>query len=110
MIAGISEYVGTIREGLLADLLIIDGDASQPYRALIESDAGDVQLVLIGGIPLYGSQSIMERYWKSSEFTTIEILGQTKAILLPDYTSTVSKLKAALLSEGIQLGPLVEAR
>ena len=110
MIAGISEYVGTIREGLFADLLIIDGDSSQPYRALIESEAGNVQRVLIDGIPLYGSQSIMERFWESSEFTTIEIFGQKKAILLPDYTSTVNRLKDALLSEGIQLGPLVETR
>ncbi len=110
MIAGISEYVGSIREGLYADLLIIDGDISQPYRALIEADAGDVQLVLINGIPLYGSLSIMEQFWESSEFTTLEILGQTKTILLSDYTSITDTLKDALLSEGIQLGPLVETR
>lgn len=110
MIAGISEYVGAIREGLYADLLIIAGDASQPYRALIEADASDVQLVLINGFPLYGSLSNMEQFWESSEFITLEILGQTKAILLPDFASTVDTLKVVLLSEGVQLAPLAETR
>ncbi len=110
MIAGIAEYVGTIQVGLHADLLIIQGDKHHPYRALIEADPSDVQLVMVNGIPMYGSLDNMELFWKSSKFTTLEILGQSKAILGPGFSSIIESLKIALLSENVQLAPLVEAR
>jgi hypothetical protein len=110
IIAGISEYVGSIREGLFADLLIIDGNPSQPYRSLIEADAGDVKLVLIGGVPLYGSLDFMEQFWASDEFISFDMNGQIKAILSMDFIPLADKLKAALSSEGIELAPLTESK
>jgi len=110
IIAGIAEYVGTIQEGLYADLLVIRGDNSKRYNALIEADSGDVQLVLIDGIPIYGSLENMELFWNSSKYTVIEILGTSKAILEPKFTSLIETLEKALFSEGLQLAPLVEVR
>jgi len=110
IIAGISEFVGSISEGLFADLLIIDGNPEQPYRSLIEADASDVKLVLIDGVPLYGSLDFMEQFWAMEELSTFDIIGNAKAILSPTLLSLVDSLKTALSSEGIEIAPLIESR
>jgi len=113
-IAGIDDEVGVIREGLFADLLIISGDRNNPYRALIQAQAGDVQLVLIGGQPLYGAPTLMQMFWKASELNKVLIDGNPKMIRMPNSSMSISDLIAALqgalLSQGTSLAPLTESR
>lgn len=108
VIAGISEEVGTISEGKYADLLVLSGDTLQPYRSLVEADPGDVRLVLINGVPVYGDRGLMKLFWAPSEFTEMEIMGKTKALTLPDFPALVTRLEQALSSHELELAPIVE--
>jgi cytosine/adenosine deaminase-related metal-dependent hydrolase len=50
--------LGSIAAGKRADLLVIGGDASHPYDALLASTPKDVRLVLVDGVPLYGDAQL----------------------------------------------------
>jgi hypothetical protein len=58
---GWDDRLGTLRPGLLADLLVIRDPGGSPYRALIEAREEDVLLVTVGGDPRYGLPEWMER-------------------------------------------------
>jgi cytosine/adenosine deaminase-related metal-dependent hydrolase len=113
-IAGIDDEVGAIEAGHYADLLVISGDRGHPYRALIDAKASDVQLVLIGGEPLYGTPALMAGFWDTSGLSIADVDGQPKMIKMPDssvsFDDVVSKLQAALTSFGSSLAPLTESR
>jgi len=49
---GLGEYIGTVAEGKLADLIIVDGDPLTEPQVL--SDAGRIWLVLQLGVPVAG--------------------------------------------------------
>ena len=57
------KFVGSIRPGLRADLLLLrqtEASAS-PYRSLIDAAENDIRLVLIDGHPVAGPENRMER-------------------------------------------------
>jgi 5-methylthioadenosine/S-adenosylhomocysteine deaminase len=109
-IAGIDDKVGTLQTGLYADLLVIFGDRNDPNRALIQAQAGDVQLVFIGGQPIYGAPNFMESFWNISELNEVNVDGVTKMVKMPNsamsISDLISKLQAALASQGINLAPI----
>lgn len=59
---GWQEYIGTIEEGKLADLLVIDGAADDVYMHLLMAVEKDVQLVIIDGTPRYGEAASMQQF------------------------------------------------
>lgn len=111
-IAGIDDQVGAIREGLFADLLIISGDSADPYRALIEAGPDDVQLVMIGGRPVYGAPDFMETLWSAAGLSRVIVDGIPKLIQMParSFEELASELQAAMASQNIELAPLTESR
>jgi 5-methylthioadenosine/S-adenosylhomocysteine deaminase len=119
-IAGIDDEVGAIRAGLRADLLVISGDHNDrndrksPYQALIDAQASDVQLVLIGGQPVVGARDIMRSYWNPLDLSEFSVDGMPKAIRLPNSSSSLSdlvtRLQTALITRGTELAPLTESR
>jgi len=113
-IAGIDDQVGAIRPGLFADLLVISGDRDNPYPALVQAQAGDVQLVLIGGQPIYGIPAFMDMFWKVSDLNEVNIDGKPKMIRMPNssvsFDKLVSDLQIILTLQGTHLAPLTESR
>ena len=111
-IVGIDDEVGAIRPGLRADLTIISGDISNALSAVINARPANVQLVLIGGIPVYGSRSLMERFWLSTALEEIGLPGGPKTLASPAAGFVVSgvaaRLDAALRGAGASLAPLTE--
>ena len=107
-IAGISEEVGTISEGKFADLLVISGDPSNPYRSLIDADPESVQLVLVDGIPVFGEILLMERFWDSAELSQVDIGGAIKALRQTEFTDMVYDLKQALSDYDFDLASIAE--
>lgn len=45
---------GEIAEGKMADLLLIDGNTSNPWASLTHADYSDIMLVIADGVPKYG--------------------------------------------------------
>lgn len=56
---GWKNYVGRIRRGLYADILVITDTGMDPYEALVKAKDEDVRLVFVGGDPLYGDSIFM---------------------------------------------------
>ena len=88
------DTVGQIRAGYVADLLVIDAipGAEDGYENLIMATEANVQLVMVGGNPLYGDERHMERLKTYEGQPRYEILpdspaGRTKAIDMQEDTS-----------------------
>jgi hypothetical protein len=61
-ILGWETKLGTIQRGKRADLLVLDGRLGDPYRRLLHASERSVQLVLIDGVPRYGTADAMSRF------------------------------------------------
>ena len=111
-IVGIDDEVGAIQVGLRADLLVLGGDHDDALRAVIDADAGDVRLVLIDGVPLYGERRFLERFWARRDLEDIALPGATKALATAAgiaVSEIAARLQTALVSEGASLAPLAES-
>lgn len=112
-IAHIDDKVGTIEAGRYADLFVLRGDTSQPYATLTHAQPQDVQLVMISGVPLYGSEKLMSPFHVKSE--AVEVCGskmQLNSAALPDgpFAAVEQRLQDDLKGYGIALAPLAECR
>ena len=110
---GVDDQVGAIVPGLRADLLVVSGDPNDALGAVIGAGAGDVQLVMIGGVPLYGARGLMAPFWANADLERVFLPGGAKVLASPAAGVAVSdvaaRLTAALLAEGTSLAPLTEA-
>ena len=57
---GAEQELGSLSEGLIADIVIFDGLTNKDYRAVIDAEPSDVVLVMRGGEPLYGDADVIE--------------------------------------------------
>ncbi|HEU4732044.1 MAG TPA: amidohydrolase family protein [Kofleriaceae bacterium] len=110
-IAHIDDKVGSLRDGLYADLFVLAGDPRRPYAAVATAAPGDVQLVVVGGMPVYGSAKLMTALGVKQE--TIEVCGtkmslNASALTSGRFTEVVSRLGDDLRAYRLQLGPLAE--
>jgi 5-methylthioadenosine/S-adenosylhomocysteine deaminase len=110
-IAGISDKVGSVKEGLYADLFVLAGDGTQPYVALTHAKPEDVQLVLVGGVPVYGSEKLMNSFGIKTE--VLDVCGTKRylnsaALVAGSYSEVTTRLADDLKRYKLDLGPLAE--
>jgi 5-methylthioadenosine/S-adenosylhomocysteine deaminase len=77
---GWESRVGKIQPGMAADLLVIDDlrpTAGGGYRNLLNATEVNVQLVLVGGNPLYGDEKHMRRLKTYNNQPRYEVLPET---------------------------------
>jgi cytosine/adenosine deaminase-related metal-dependent hydrolase len=55
---GLDAVLGSLEVGKKADIVVLDGDPNNPYDALLAATPGEVRLVLVGGVPLYGDGAL----------------------------------------------------
>ena len=79
-IARIDDKVGTIQQGLFADLFLLRGDATRPFDSLVQAKPADVELVLVNGKPIYGDAKLMNKFNVTTE--PIPFCGETKNLNL----------------------------
>jgi len=58
----IDDQVGTIEPGKKADLLILEGDPTSPYQALVGASREAIRLVFVGGRPVYGGAGFIKLF------------------------------------------------
>ncbi len=79
-IANIDDKVGTIEQGLFADMFLLRGDATEPFDTLVQSKPQDVSLVLVNGVPIYGDAALMSKFNVPTE--PVPFCGETKNLNL----------------------------
>lgn len=66
-IAHVDDKVGSLKPGFYADLFVLNGDRTNPYAALMAAKPQDIQLVLVGGVPMYGNETLMKAFQAKTE-------------------------------------------
>jgi cytosine/adenosine deaminase-related metal-dependent hydrolase len=72
--------LGSLEKGKLADLVVIDGTAGDPYASLVAAKETAVRLVVIGGTPRFGAKPLMSKLGASGESRRVG--GQDRVIHL----------------------------
>jgi cytosine/adenosine deaminase-related metal-dependent hydrolase len=112
-VAGISDKVGTIAPGMLADFFLVHdlpgGPASDFYDAILAKPINAIDLVVIDGIPVYGDPAMLKSLNLATE--TLKLCGTEKALnsaALPNgpFAQVESRLRAKMKAIGSELGPL----
>ncbi len=92
----IAEVTGAIKKGLMADIAIFDGkDATNLYRAVIDSNVKKVALVMRAGMVLYGDKNIVTNLPFGADCEDFDVCGETKSVCLKrEEGMTLSELKS----------------
>jgi len=77
------DLIGSIDEGLVADIAIYDAKTSTDYRAIIDGEPNSVALVLRGGEALYGDAATIEAL-AAGTCDVIDVCGTPKRLCATD--------------------------
>jgi 5-methylthioadenosine/S-adenosylhomocysteine deaminase len=58
IVLGLSDKIGTIKKGMLADIFVVKGGRTTPYDTIVGAAAKDVALTMVGGKVLYGDADL----------------------------------------------------
>lgn len=96
-VTGWAGQLGTIEEGKLADLLIVKDKKRDAYQNLISATEPDIELLVIDGVPRYGSRNAMHTWHDNNtgQLEDIDISGQPKALFLQAPTSEINDVSFA---------------
>lgn len=111
-IARIDDKVGAIQNGLFADVFLLRGDTTKPFDALVNATPGDVDLVLVRGVPVYGSATLMSSFGGTTE--QLEICRETKKLnldIMPNgkLADAQQRIAQRLQAYKLTLAPIVES-
>jgi 5-methylthioadenosine/S-adenosylhomocysteine deaminase len=112
-IAHVDDKVGSLAKGFYADLFVLKGDASDPYAALAAAMPQDIQLVLVGGVAVYGSAPLMKAFSVKTEALKVcDATMYLNSAALPGgpFSAVAARLAADMKPYGNikELGPIAE--
>ncbi len=81
-LVGASDKIGAIKAGMVADLIVMPPNDASPALALLDSKAGSVALVVVGGKPLLGTPSLMRQVATTGNVELITVCGNQKALAI----------------------------
>ena len=94
---GLDALIGSITVGKKADLMIIGGDITKPYDALLAATPADVRLVMVGGAVLYGDKGLQPISQASPACEDLDVCCQSKFVCVAAPGGTpVNKLGQSL--------------
>ncbi|MEA2823026.1 MAG: 5-methylthioadenosine/S-adenosylhomocysteine deaminase [Bradyrhizobium sp.] len=111
-IAGIDQWVGSVAEGKFADVFMMKKNSSDAYRNLVSGSPSDVTLVIVNGVPVYGTgERLMQAGVSDIEDITVcaeKRALNSKALTNGSFSNVVAQLTTKLANENSQLGPIAE--
>ena len=87
----LGDKLGTIAVGHLADLAVFAGDVTRPYDAIVAARPVNVELVMVGGVVLYGDAALAAAGPVAPGCEAIDICGTPKFLCVAT-TATTDKL------------------
>ena len=74
--------IGSIEEGKKADLLLVSSKNKDPYAALSDIQMEDIELLILEGKPLYGSEAYKDFFdIKNNGYSDIKVKGKEKFVI-----------------------------
>jgi 5-methylthioadenosine/S-adenosylhomocysteine deaminase len=113
-IAGLQDFVGTLEAGKVADVLILERRREDPWENVLDAERSWVELVAIGGNPVYGRPDLMQELAGDTGGAE-EVLAWGKPMLLDTNYAAVpsgqtlprlAELRAQLIERYPQIGPI----
>ena len=106
-------HLGRLAPGRKADLVILQRQAPTPTESLLRSHLPDVELVLVGGKPLYGTEAPLDQL-RPGQCEQLLVHGAHKRICVrdpqlgvPKSGQTLAEIQTALQAKYPLLAPLV---
>jgi len=91
-VLGLSNTLGRIKAGMVADLVVVSGDKSKPYDAIVAATPSTVRLVVIGGEVLYGDTDVGQTLNVPASCDTFDACGTSKFLCVARPGATTDKL------------------
>jgi cytosine/adenosine deaminase-related metal-dependent hydrolase len=113
--ARIDDKVGRLAPGMLADFFMVHVNRAEipadPYESITGGSIGNIDLVAIGGVPLYGDPGFLQKLQVKTE--PLEVCGVARALnvdALPSgpFARVEARLKVQMKAVGSELAPLAE--
>ncbi len=79
-VLGFGDVLGSLVQGKAADVTVWDGRVHTGYRAILDAETDGVALVLRGGLPLYGDDTLVAALADTQDCETLDVCGSTKRI------------------------------
>lgn len=95
-IVGFSDLVGSIEPGKMADLLVIEGDASDPYGSLMRARPENVRLVMVGGAILTGDSRLIDLVPPDPACEPLQVCCASKFVCFAEAEGDADKLTQTL--------------
>jgi cytosine/adenosine deaminase-related metal-dependent hydrolase len=90
---GAEAALGSIARGHFADLQIVRRRGQEAHAAVVEAGPEDVELVVRGGVPLYGDRAVVDALGDGCD--ALDVCGSEKAVCLAETGRTLDELVAA---------------
>jgi hypothetical protein len=114
-VARIDDKVGRLAPGMLADFFLVHVNPAQapadPYQAISSGSITRIDLVAIGGVPLYGDPAYLRTLGINTE--SLQVCGTARALnvdALPSgpFAQVEARLQQQMRAVGSELAPLAE--
>ncbi|MBR0764492.1 amidohydrolase family protein [Bradyrhizobium japonicum] len=111
-IAQIDQWVGSITSGKYADIFMIKKNSSDAYLNLISASPLDITIVMVNGMPVYGTAERMTQAGVTSveDITVCSDKRSLNSVALTNgvFSTAVAHLTTKLAGENSALGPIAE--
>ena len=112
---GLDTTLGVLAAGARADILVLSGDGLYPFTSVLTATQPQVELVVVDGVPLYGSAALMDVLPPGDPFMgdlcdDVDVCGEDKQVCFRSQAGdrTYQELMDDLAGElGAQLYPTV---
>ena len=96
---GLEAVLGSLEVGKRADVMVITGDTANPYDALLAATPGEVRLVIVDGVPLYGDDELQPLGPQSPGCESIGVCCATKFVCVAEAGGTAANKLGQTLAE-----------
>jgi len=92
----LDKEIGALKPGMRADLMVLAGDRSRPYEALLSARLPAVRLVVVRGKVLYGEPALMIHLSPNEYCETVTICGAPRTLCVKQSEDSTDKLNQSL--------------
>jgi hypothetical protein len=95
---------------MYADIVVFRPRTAAPFEAVVSATPADIQLVMVGGQPMYGDFELLEKLVPSQHLAQITVCGVPKGInfsgVSKSWDDIQSRLNGALRRYGTTLSSI----